>query len=108
MEEDSKEFITKYLTVLETLVSDESKLKDAKFCAQLRLAERTFNFFLDQFPANKVSEEFTIEGWTEIKKRRDVVADKISKIIEDDSEKTKRYQLFCEQLKQLRTLGSML
>lgn len=103
-----KKFLKTYLSLLETLLENNDKLKDGKYCSQLRLAERTFNFFLDQFPVEKVVEQFTLEGWNEIKNKRDKLADKVSGVIESDPRKIKRYEVFCDQLKKLRAFGATL
>jgi hypothetical protein len=105
---DFQVFLKIYLSLLKTLLENDDKLKDGKYCSQLRLAERTFNFFLDQFPADKITEQFTLEGWTAIKKERDRLADHISSIIETDHQKMERHKIFCDQLKQLRAIGTSL
>ncbi len=106
--EDFKVFINSYLSLLEELVADESKLGDEIYCAQIRLAERTFNFFLDRFPIEEIRGQFGLERWNEIKRKRDEIADQIANIIESVPEKQKRYEFFCDQLKQPRIIGAML
>ena len=109
--EEYKRFLQQFILLLEDLLylpTPPQKKSDPKFLSQLRLAERTFNFFLDNYPPNKVSEVFGYNEWTSIKKYRDDMAGKISRIISSNPEFLERYQLFCDNLKEPSKLGSFL
>lgn len=100
-----KEFLESYLSLLEELLGDEELLKEGKFVAQLRTAERSFNFLLDRFPVEQVESAFGLENWEKLKQGRDAVAAKVSEIIESAPKIRKRYESYCENLKKVRNLG---
>ena len=99
-------FLEDYLLTLESLAIEIDK-KDEKFAAELRTAERSFNFLLDNFPGNVV-EDVGMEKWNEIKKRRDLVANTIAGYIENNPEVKKRFEAYCEALKNPGQLSSLL
>lgn len=103
-----KEFLDNYLSLLEELSGKKELLTEEKQIAQLRTAERSFNFLLDRFPTEKVKEAFGMEDWKALKKRRDKLADKIAKMIESNPKTKKRYEGYCEALKDPRKLSSLL
>lgn len=103
-----KEFLESYLSLLEELLGDGELPKDGKFVAQLRTAERYFNFLLDKFPVEQVENTFGLENWKKLKQRRDAVAAKVSDIIESDPKIKRRYENYCENLKKVRNLGATL
>jgi hypothetical protein len=103
-----KKFLTNFLDLIETLLKKENLLSDEKVIAQLRISEETFNFFLDYFPAKKINEIFGMENWNALKRKRDELAAKIIKMIESDPKIKKRYENYCEGLKDLRKLSSFL
>lgn len=120
--------LNNYLTILENLVKDvetnfeKNKKNYGTMLADLRVAERSFNFLIDVFSdivdqqEGKpvmffLTENFEGEGeelWNKLKNRRDKLADSISKLIESDPELIKRYEEYCDNLKKLRILGAML
>lgn len=102
------DFLLVYLQLLEGLITNVESIKDPVFLSRLRLAERTFNFFLDRFPLKEVSAQFGLEKWHEIKNIRDRLAEKIAIAIESDPKNVKRFNFFCDQLKNLRVLGAEL
>lgn len=103
-----KDFLLKYLDLLETLSKKSKTVPDPKFICELRIAERSLNFFLNNFPLEKINATFGIDPWTDLKKRRDELAGEISDIIEQDERTKKRYESFCDNLKKARLLGSLL
>lgn len=106
-----KLFLHDFINLIEDLLyypRPAKKKEDPKFLSQLRIAERTFNFFLDNFPADKVSDVFGYDEWNSIKKRRDTLAKKISETFLSNPEFSKRYELFCENLKDPSRLSSFL
>jgi len=107
--EQYKELILNYLKILEDLThSPKFKNKDAKFLSQLRTAERSFNFLLDQFPQGQVAAMFGKEKWEDIKRRRIRVASKASHAIDTSPEVKSRYNAYCEFLKDTRRLSNSL
>lgn len=102
------DFLLVYLQFLEELAANSESIKDPIFLAHLRLAERTFNFFIDLFPPKEVSAQFGFEKWREIKIHRDRLAEKIAKVIESDPKNTRRFDFFCDQLKKLHALSAEL
>lgn len=137
---DYKEFLAHYLAILEqlSLSCQLGASQDEKGCLSiegklyrngneysifkqheqqyyrrltyLRLAEHTFNFFLDQFPQELIDTHFQQgrQGYGEFKQRRDQVADRIAQTLENNPEATDRFQRFCENMKAIRTLGCYL
>lgn len=103
-----REFLENYLFLLEELLGDEGLLRDGKSVAQLRTAERSFNFLLDRFPVEQVKSTFGLENWERVKQRRDTIAAKVSEIIESDLKTKKRYESYCENLKNTRNLSAIL
>lgn len=104
-----KKLILNYLKTLEDLThSTKYKDKDAKFLSQLRSAERSFNFLLDQFPPGQVAAMFGKEKWDDIKHRRIRVASKVSHAIDTNPEVKARYVAYCEFLKDTRRLSNSL
>jgi|GEM_PF-4752553 len=104
-----KDFIENYLQILEDLVrSDKFKEGDAKFLSQLRSAERSFNFLLDQFPNGQVEGMFGREKWAYIKNRRTYIASAVSDAIDFDPDVKSRYNSYCEFLKDTRRLSNSL
>ena len=107
--EKYKELIFNYLKILEDLThTDKFKEKDGKFLSQLRSAERSFNFLLDQFPQGKTEAIFGKERWENIKLRRIRVASKVSHAIDTNPEVKSRYVAYCEFLKDTRRLSNSL
>lgn len=112
-----EEFTTSYEGMLK-----EGKAVDPKGLAEMRIAERVFNFFLDSFsdelwkqeelPVNAyLRKEFgdnSPDLWNDIKNRRDNVANRISSLLESDKAILSRYNDYCERLKEHRGLGSLL
>jgi hypothetical protein len=95
-----RKVITSYLQILEELtINQKFRSNDPKYLAQLRTAERSFNFLLDQFPDAKIEAIFGSEEWSRIKSRRNRVAQKISAAINSSSDIRARYVLYCEHLK---------
>ena len=105
---DYKDFLLKYLDLLETFLEKSKTVPDPKFICELRIAERSFNFFLDNFPLEKINGVFGLDLWTDLKKRRDELAGEVSDVIEQDERIKKRYEGFCDNLKKARLLGSLL
>ncbi len=109
---DTKEFkgfVINYIKILEDLThSDKYKERDAKFLSQLRTAERSFNFILDQFPQSHIEAMFGKERWRDLKHRRDRVASRVSRIIDAHQEIKSRYVAYCEFLKDTRRHSSSL
>lgn len=100
-----KSFLLNYMEILETLVG---KVKDEKSVSELRIAERSFNFLLNYFPPEQVRTTFGMEEWNNLKKRRDILAAKISDMIDSDPRLKARYIAYCDNLRDPRSLGSML
>ena len=116
------------IKILENLVINiENNLKlnkriYPKHLFEIRMAERTFNFYIDSFIETVVARsketsftEYLIkkhkdqyDNWKKIKMRRDKVASRISDIIESNSEYQKEYEKYCESLKKLRLISSFL
>jgi len=104
-----KELIENYLRILEDLThSLKFKNEDAKFLSQLRSAERSFNFLLDQVPQGQIETLFGKEKWEDIKRRRIRVASKASHAIDTNPEVKARYVAYCEFLKDTRRLSNSL
>lgn len=103
-----KEFLENYLVLLEELSGKKELLAEEKHVAQLRTAERSFNFLLDRFPTEKVKEAFGMEDWKALKQRRDKLASRVVEMIESDPKMKKRYEGYCEALKDPRKLSSLL
>jgi hypothetical protein len=103
-----REFLLDFLHLLQELAGDSNAPRDAKFYCQLRTAERTFNFLLDNFPLANLHEVFTTEEWHKIKNDRDELAAKIAAVIKDNPETAKRYKDYCDLLKDPEALGFML
>ncbi len=108
-----KQFLLNYIELLDDLLEEITSQKhlDAKQLAELRTAERSFNFLLNMFGNStdwRVADHFDTKDWNELKKWRDRLASEISSIIEDDPKLEKRYGAFCESLKDLRRLSSLL
>lgn len=107
--QEYKKFLLNYLGLLEKLTSElDSYRNDSRFVANLRVAERSFNFLTNFYPMDKVREEFGMEEWNEMKNKRDSLAAKLSEVIESNPELKKRYEEFCENLKNLKSLGANL
>lgn len=103
-----KQFLLNYMELMEKLVTTYEPGKDAKPLSELRLAERAFNFLLNNYPETQVKDVFGYNDWNNLKIRRDKLASKVADIIESKPEFKERYAVFCDNLKNLRTLGSML
>ncbi len=112
-----KQFLIDYLELIEELFEDinnklhQNSTFEPKQLAELRSAERSFNFLLNMFGNStkwQVRDYFEMKEWNDIKVRRDTVASKISTVIENDPEIAKRYEAYCENLKDLRLLSSLI
>lgn len=102
------EFLKDYLETLETL-TERIEAKDARLVIQLRIAERSFNFLLDQYSdENTVIETPGMEAWNDMKIRRDKVANSITTVIDDNPELKQKYETYCENLKNPGQLGYLL
>lgn len=88
--------------------SQKFRDSDGKFLSQLRTAERSFNFLLDQFPQGQIEAMFGSERWDDIKQRRNRAAAKISQAIDSNPEVKSRYIAYCEFLKDTRRLSNSL
>jgi hypothetical protein len=98
--ENYKNVILSFLQMLEELTINEKFVtQNPKYLCQLRSAERSFNFILDQFVDSKIEAIFGEEEWDKIKGRRNRVAQKITSAINSSSEIRARYVLYCENLK---------
>ncbi len=95
------------MSLLESQAVNEATHPDAKNLAQLRIAERTLNFEIDQF-MKSVDHIEDKKGWNELKERRDALADVFSKMLEMDKKSEERYKQYCENLKNHRSIGAML
>lgn len=94
---------------------------DPRQLAQLRISERMFNMYLNRF-SNLLYDLGTTPGqwlekshgaeesraWKKLFVSRDTIADTLSHLIESDPASQERYEQYCENLKQHRTLGAML
>ena len=104
-----KELIEDYLQILEDLTeADKYKEKDGKFLSQMRSAERSFNFLLDQFPSAQIEAMFGKTRWDNIKQRRNLLASRIASAIDSDPDAKSRYIAYCEFLKDTRRLSNSL
>ena len=106
--ETHRKFLESYISLLEELVSRAEGSTDPKFVAQLRPAERSFNFLLDQVSNKTEYKVFNVQEIHALKQRRDKVADMASKIIEKSDETRKRYESYCDNLKDPRKLSALL
>ena len=119
-----------FLFYLDTLTHEiEMKKQEGKesdyrdMLPQLRIAERIFNDFLKIFSnvvqlqtgkpttvylKEKHGEKEGLKLWNIFKAKRDNVADRISTLIESDPNTLARYNDYCDALKKIRSLGSML
>jgi hypothetical protein len=129
------QWLNEFIFILENLVSEAEEMNtkteltqmvSPKLFAELRISERTLNFFIDQFMLKLLKNESlsfseffsTVVGvggeenptnlWSDIKEKRDDLADRISKLIEDDPKNIARYQDYCERLKNQRNIGAAL
>ena len=90
-----KNFIHDYLSILEALTEKDQKIENETyytFLAKLRLTEHSFNFLLDQFmylgiKSGAFGDVITSDEFHEIKRRRNIVARKISQKISADKKK---------------------
>jgi|SRR3989304_6633731 len=103
-----RKFLESYISLLEKLVNKIENMSDPKFIAQLRTAERSFNFLLDEVSAETEYKAFSVQEMQALKQRRDNIADKVSRIIEKSDEAIKRYEGYCDNLKDTRKLSSLL
>ncbi len=98
-----KEFIRTFLDLLNDLSSDPklvSSQSDPKFMSQLRLAERTFNFILDNFPPEHIKEQFgDLKTWQSMKGIRDALAKRLADRITQNPELLQRHERICDNLK---------
>lgn len=126
------QWLNNFLTLLRNMVEEaevltmDAKAEDfsvMKLLAELRLSERTLNFFIDQF-MHKVEKEnmaltefFTnkmgakenpLKQWYALKSTRDNLADRISTLMEKDPKMIERYGKFCDNLKNVRSIGATL
>ncbi len=113
-------WLTQFADLLEAQVEKLDQSSNSKKIAELRIAERTLNMFIDQFmhtvmetegkPVNIFLEEQNsgLSVWNELKNRRDAIANKISSLVESDPAIEERYKQYCEALKNHRSLGAML
>lgn len=101
------QWLNQFVTLLENQTQAEAEHLDGKTLAQLRIAERTLNFEIDQF-MNSVDRIEDKEGWSKLKGRRDALADKLSTMLESDPKLAERYQQYCEALKSHRSIGAIL
>lgn len=92
-------------------------------CGAARIAERSFNYFIDSFLMIMEAEGGSffdnlgkevrdrakaVQAWNDLKNRRDALADRIAKLIGQNEKTAKEYNEFCEHLKDQRRLGFML
>ena len=113
------QWLNQFITLLEGQAEQIQQSPDPGTLAQIRIAERTLNFEIDQFmhfideqekmPVSIFLNEQSIEqdAWNKIKQRRDALAGKLSQIIESDPMFIERYQLLCEELKKHGTIAAM-
>lgn len=97
-----------YISLLERLVDKAENAPEPKFVAQLRTAERSFNFLLDEVSGETEYKAFSVQEMQALKQRRDNIADKVSRIIEKSDKAIKRYESYCDNLKDTRKLSSLL
>ncbi|CAN1209544.1 hypothetical protein TUMEXPCC7403_04930 [Tumidithrix helvetica PCC 7403] len=90
----------------------ESKYMNRYFkrLAYLRISEHIFNFLLDQFPYELIESNFEggRQSYLAMKKRRDMLADTLTQLIGSNPNATSRFIQFCQNLKELRNLGTFL
>ena len=55
-----------------------------------------------------ISETFGLEEWNALKNRRDTLASAVADVIESNEIVKKRFEGYCDNLKNPRQLGSML
>lgn len=109
-----KDFLLKYTGLLEEILERANlemtkKYPNIKFISDLRIAERSFNFLLNNYSIDRpISETFGLSEWNDLKKRRDYLASKVSDMIEGDERARKRFEGYCDNLKKTRALGSLL
>lgn len=106
-------FIEFYLNFLQDLLNIASTKKDPKYLAELRIAERSFNFLLDRAMFDMVKENVSevfggSENLNSIKAKRDKIAREVSDLIENDPQAKERYVRYCEELKNPRQISAML
>jgi len=127
-EDEYLEWLNTYLSLLKDFTmlletsSTPSPYSDAATMASfLRAAEHTFNYFINHrltykmniyseemerlIPAVEDSHQITYDG---LKIERDKVANRIAGIIESDPKTRKRFEEFCDNLKEPRALGCCL
>ncbi|MEK9200929.1 MAG: hypothetical protein AAB909_03075 [Patescibacteria group bacterium] len=103
---DRKQVLDELLVWLEEMAQKNSP--DPKYWAQLRTAERSFNFLLDVEVLSSAPGTVDHIWLNDLKKRRDEVANEITKTIKGDQRIQKRFEAFCDFMKDPGTLGSML
>ena len=86
-----RKFLENYISLLERLVDKAENAPEPKFVAQLRTAERSFNFLLDEVSGETEYKAFSVQEMQALKQRRDNIADKVSRIIEKSDKKQKIY-----------------
>lgn len=102
------QWLQQFMTLLEDQARTGAEHFDEKMMAQLRIAERTLNFEIDRFMNSVEYHIEDMEGWNKLKNRRDALADTLSTMIESDPKLAARYQQYCENLKDHRSIGAML
>ncbi|MBT3230923.1 hypothetical protein HN358_04065 [Candidatus Uhrbacteria bacterium] len=105
------QWLNQFITLLEDQAEKIKQSPDPRTLAQMRIAEHTLNFEIDQFmhfidthekmPVSVFLNEQNIgsDAWNEIKQRRDSLAGKLSEMIGSNPEFTEQYQYLCEELK---------
>ena len=124
-EDEYLEWLNTYLSLLkdftmllETSSTPSPYSDSATMASFLRAAEHTFNYFINHrltYRMNIYSEEMeklvpAVENtphitYDTLKIERDKVADRIAGIIESDPKTRKRFEEFCENLKEPRSFG---
>lgn len=104
----NKDFISKFLEILEELTKRLDDESNPKYAANLRTAERTFNFLLDCTSTDTIRQEFSSIEWTDIKVRRDKIANKLTEYLRLNATRLERYKDYCENLKDPSRLSSFL
>lgn len=122
------DFLTRMKEVLEWMVEEYERdlatgeSPDYRHLARLRLLERDFNVYIDYFMhvtetsgvsvgiflREKFGEEQGQAMWRNLKDIRDNLADRVSSIIEANPKATEEYNSYCENLKNIRSLGAMI
>ncbi len=111
--------LLKDFTMLLETSSTPSPYSDmATIASFLRTAEHTFNFFINHRLTYKMNiysgqmeklipaaEDIPQMTYDKLKIERDKVADRIARIIESDPKTRKRFEEFCDNLKEPRAFG---